>query len=67
MSDKVLSHFESLRDFEDCLELAERSAVTSTEMKFVDSLKEKFETYDADMFLSGKQADWLKRIAKFEE
>ena len=63
----ILSWFEDIEAFERCLNLADSSSCGRKEMEFVDDMKEKYEEYDSRMYLSEKQADWLKKIAGWEE
>lgn len=56
---KAYEHFDNI---EDVLHVAEGRTKNEWEMDFVDGLKEKFDQYGDDMFLSDKQATILKRI-----
>lgn len=67
MTDSVLSHFDDETEFEECLNRADSATCGRKEMEFIDDLKEKWEEYGVRMFLSYKQADWLKKIAGWEE
>ena len=57
---KAHEHFDNI---EDVLYVAEGRTKNEWEMDFVDGLREKFDQYGDDMFLSDKQAAILKRIA----
>jgi hypothetical protein len=67
MGDSILSHFDDEEEFEECLNRADSATAGRKEMEFVDDLKEKWEEYRVSMFLSYKQAEWLKRIAGWED
>jgi hypothetical protein len=66
-SDLMLEHFEDEGEFERCLNLADAATCLQRESDFVDDLRAKYEEYGTRMFLSVKQADWLKRIAGWED
>jgi hypothetical protein len=59
----VKDHFPNLVEFEDLLHVAELQADRPKTMDFVESLKEKYEQYGKNMFLSQAQLDFLERIA----
>ena len=52
-------------DFEDLLSEAESNAKGSWEENFVEEARTRFNEYDDRMFLSEKQEEILKRIAKW--
>ncbi len=53
-------------DFEDILDSAESYAKNDWEEQFVSDLRDKYEEWGDEMFLSDRQADILLRIAKVE-
>ena len=54
-------------DFEDILDSAESYAKNDWEEQFVSDLRDKYDEWGDEMFLSDRQADILLRIAKVEE
>lgn len=52
-------------DFEDLLSEAKSNAKGSWEENFVEEIRTRFNEYDDRMFLSEKQEEILKRIAKW--
>ena len=60
---KIADYFKDADEFCDTLNDAEPKAAGSREVDFIDGLRERYDQYLADMYLSEAQADWLKRIA----
>lgn len=52
-------------DFEDLLSEAESNARGAWEEDFTDGVRDKFDEYGDRMYLSDRQEDVLKRIAKW--
>lgn len=50
--------------FEDLLDSAEAEAEDSTEIAFVADMRTKHQQFGEEMFLSDRQFEWLKKIAK---
>lgn len=50
-------------DFETLLDDAEGNANSDWEMNFTADMREKFEDYGGEMFVSEKQLEWLEKIA----
>jgi hypothetical protein len=67
MTDSVLSHFDDAKEFEECLNSADAATCSRQESKFVDETRAKYEEWGVRMFFSHKQAEWLKRIAGWED
>lgn len=60
---KIADYFKDADEFCDTLNDAEPKVGGSREVDFIDGLRERYDQYQADMYLSEAQADWLKRIA----
>lgn len=63
----VADIFDDPLDFPDLIALAEIEASTDWEMEFVSGLSERYDRYEDDMFLSEKQLETLKKIAKVDD
>lgn len=50
-------------NFEDLIDAAEDGASTDWEMEFIDGVKEKYEQYGGNMFVSDKQLEVLEKLA----
>ena len=57
--------FEDMGEYESLLEDAQRQASSGKDIDFVDQMVEKFETYADRAYLSIKQANYLRSIAKW--
>ena len=51
-------------EFEALLDTAEGAAKTDKEETFISDLRERYDEYGDDMFLSDAQNDWLTRIVQ---
>jgi hypothetical protein len=51
-------------DFDDILDQAEANANSDWEMNFTADMREKYEDYGGEMFVSEKQLEHLERIAE---
>lgn len=58
--------FKNHTEFETILEEADTNAVNDWEMKFVDDIRARYDTYGIRMYVSQKQLDALNRIATGE-
>jgi hypothetical protein len=56
MRAKDINHFEAL------LETAERNASSAWERDFMEIIREKYDLYEEEMFVSDKQLEQLQRI-----
>lgn len=54
-----------IEEFEDMLEQAEANANNEWELEFTSSIREKFNKYKGDMFVSEKQLEHLEKIARY--
>lgn len=54
-------------DFEELLDDADLNATKAASLNFVSDMREKFEEFGHDMYLSPKQLEWLKKLAEAEE
>ena len=61
---RVADHFDEVDEFEDLISECETQASRDKDMNFVADMREKFDMYGADTFLSEAQLDWLNRIAE---
>ena len=62
MSDSE-THFGSFENYQELIDEAlEISGITAKDRDFLFDLKEKVELYGEDVFISDKQADWLRDI-----
>ena len=52
-------------DFEDLLDQAEGNANSDWEMEFTSNIREKFDQYKGEMFVSEKQLEHLEKIARY--
>lgn len=59
----VKDYFPDIDDFEELLELAESGAETDWEFEFTEDIREKFDKYRENMYLSDAQKESLERIA----
>ena len=62
-SQRIKGQFDHVDDFKLLLTKAEALTTSSREEEFVAELKEKFEKYGENMFLSDAQSRWLCDIA----
>ena len=60
---KLLDHFDSVVEFEELLAEADEQAVTTWQEDFVSDMKDRYEQYGTEMYLSDPQKDVLERIA----
>jgi hypothetical protein len=60
---RMLDHFESAEEFAFILDEAESRTRFPNEGDFVEGLRSKFAQFEDKMFLSEKQANWLRKIA----
>lgn len=60
LSDHSIENHEFIMTLDD----ADANAVTDIEVDFVSHVRESFEEYEQEMFLSSKQLAWLTRIAE---
>ncbi len=61
---KVREAYDNLEDFKETLESAEANASGDWAMGFVADMKERYEKWGAEMFISDKQKDILERLSK---
>lgn len=64
MGSRVCHLFDDTDDFEQLLEDAERQASTKRDQDFVSDMRDKYECWGIEMFLSESQRSWLERIAR---
>lgn len=62
-SRKAIDIFSSKEEFERVLSQAEGSAETDFELEFCESMREKYDKYGMNMFLSDRQEEVLDEIA----
>lgn len=62
-TETVLDHFDDIDEFEELLTLAKEDTRSPFEDEFVCDMRERFEDYGGEMFLSVKQLALLERIA----
>ena len=60
---KVIDEFDSATEFEDLLLNADQQASTDWEMSFVEDMRDRFEQYGMNTYISDKQLETLNRIA----
>lgn len=60
---KVIDEFDSETEFEDLLLNADQQASTDWEMSFVEDMRDRFEQYGMNTYISDKQLETLNRIA----
>lgn len=66
MSTRAKDWYETEEELNSILDAAEVNAVTDAEMTFVDEITTKIRQYGSQAFLSERQNDWLRRIAKVD-
>ena len=60
---KAGDHFETPKEFDDMIEQAEMNASTGWEVDFVSDMRERFDQYALESFLSEPQLTILQKIA----
>lgn len=63
MTERVINHFPDTKRFEALLESAEAADPRGDAADFVAEMREKYDKYGQAAFLSGRQKEWLERIA----
>ena len=53
-----------INDFDSILDDAESEAITDWEIEFCADIRDKYDQYEDDMFISNKQLEILERISK---
>ena len=64
MSTRLFEHFKTVDDFTLLLSTAKQNARSSREHDFLDGLQDKFDTFEAEMYLSENQVRWLRDLAE---
>ena len=54
-----------VEDFDEILSQAEMNASTGFECDFVNDIREKYDNYESEMFISEKQISTLEKIANW--
>jgi hypothetical protein len=63
MSERIIDLYDSSGDFDDLLSRAEDEATTNWEMGFTSDLRDRFDEYGDEMYLTERQREILERIA----
>ena len=63
---KIKDKYPEIDEFDDLLADADSNAGNEWEMTFVDDIRERYEKYGGDTFVSEKQVEILNKIARGE-